>query len=384
MRALKFITFTALVLAALAAWWLWPRGAGNPAARPAPVIPVTAATTVTADVPVFLRGLGTVTAFNTVAVQSRVVGNIVKINFREGQDVRQGDTLVEIDPRPFQAVYDQAKATLARDQATLASARKDLARYARLQSGDFISQQQFTQQQAAVGSGEATIQLDQAAVDAAKLNLDYASVKSPIDGVTGLRQIDIGNLVQANSQTLVVVTQVKPIYVVFTLPEAEILRVRTAMTGGPLTVAAFDQTDQREVARGVLNLVDNQIDQTTGTVKLKAQFANADAKLWPGQFVNAHLIVETVKNGVTAPGVAIQSGPNGTYAYVIGPNDAVEMRPVVVVQTEHETALIGSGLRAGERVVTAGYSRLAPGMRVTVKQETPQTPGPPQANAANR
>jgi multidrug efflux system membrane fusion protein len=372
MQAWKTVALFGGFLVALgAAYRLWPRENARPAGPAPQAIAVTAATTGTADVPVFLRGLGTVTAFNTVAVQSRVVGNIVRINFKEGQEVRQGDTLVEIDPRPFQAVYNQAKATLARDQATLVSARKDLARYAKLQNGNYISQQQFTQQQSTVAASEATIQLDEAAVEAAKLNLDYCSVRSPIGGVTGLRQVDIGNLVQANSQTLVIVTQIKPIYVVFTLPEAETLRVRTAMGYGTLTVLAFDQADRREVARGVLNLVDNQIDQTTGAVKLKAQFANADAKLWPGQFVNAHLVVETVKNGVTAPSVAIQSGPQGSYAYVIGQDGAVEMRPLTVVQTERETALIGSGLRAGEKIVTSGYSRLAPGMRVAVKEEAP-------------
>ncbi|QGN00184.1 efflux RND transporter periplasmic adaptor subunit [Methylocystis parvus] len=371
MRAWKIIAFFAAVLAALGAYWVWPRESAKLASSVPPPITVTAASTTTADVPIFLRGLGTVTAFNTVAAQSRVVGNIVRINFNEGQEVRQGNTLVEIDPRPFQAVYDQAKASLARDQATLLSARQDLARYAKLQSGNYVTRQQFTQQQSTVAASEATIQLDNAAVEAAQLNLDYCSVKSPIDGVTGLKQVDIGNLVQANSQTLVVVTQIKPIYIVFTLPEAESLRVRTSMAGGMLTVLAFDQADQREIARGVLKLIDNQIDQTTGTVKLKAQFANADGSLWPGQFVNAHLIVETVKNGVIAPSIAVQSGPNGNYAYVIKQDSVVEMRPITVLQTEHDTALIGSGLRPAEKVVTSGYSQLAPGMRVTVKDEAP-------------
>jgi multidrug efflux system membrane fusion protein len=377
MLAWKTFAFFGAALGAFgAAYWVWPRESAKPEDRTPPAIAVTAASTKTADVPIFLRGLGTVTAFNTVSVESRVVGNIVRINFTEGQEVKQGNTLVEIDPRPFQAVYNQAKATLARDQATLVSARKDLARYAKLQSGNYVSEQQFTQQQSSVAASEATIQLDNAAIEAARLNLDYCTVKSPIDGLTGLKQVDIGNLVQANSQTLVVVTQIKPIYVVFTLPEAELLRVRTSMTGATLTVLAFDQADQREIARGVLNLVDNQIDQTTGTVKLKAQFANADASLWPGQFVNAHLIVETVRNGVIAPSIAVQSGPNGNYAYVIKQDSVVEMRPLTVLQTEQDIALIGAGLQPAERVVTSGYSQLAPGMRVTVKEEAP----PPSAD----
>jgi len=369
MRAIARVLLTStLIVAAATALWRYrsgPKEAAGPAARG---IPVTAATTVSADVPIILRGLGSVVAFNTVNVQARVVGSIVKINFREGQAVRQGDTLVEIDPRPYQVALDQAKATLARDQATLASARKDLARYAKLQNQNFISQQQYTQTQSTVDADEATIKMDEAAIGAAKLNFDYSFVKSPIDGVTGIRQVDVGNLVQANAQTLVVVTQLEPIYVIFTLPESDALRVRTAMRGGTLPVLAYDSADEKEMAQGALDLIDNQIDQTTGTVKLKARFANSDRHLWPGQFVNAHLVVDTMRNAVTAPSVAIQAGPDGNYAYVIGKDDAVEMRPVKVTQSERDRSLIASGLQAGERIVTSGYSLLAPGMRVEVKE----------------
>lgn len=361
------VIFGALLVAIGAVAWLYRQHARESPPKPPRAIPVAVAAAALADVPIILRGLGTVTAYNTVNIQSRVVGNIEKINFQEGQKVRKGDVLVEIDSRPYQAVYDQARATLARDEANLASARKDLERYAKLQSKNFVPQMQYTDQLAVVAADEATIKIDHASVEAAKLNLDYCSIASPINGVTGIRQVDLGNLVQANSQTLVVVTQIEPIYVIFPLPETETLRVRQAMQNARLTVLAYDASDTKEIARGVLNLVDNEINQTTGTVKLKAQFANTDALLWPGQFVNAHLIVETVENGVVAPSVSVQTGPNGRYVFVVGDKDVVEMRPVTVLQTEHEVSLIGSGLREGERVVTSGYSQLTPGARVIVK-----------------
>ncbi|MEF3366656.1 efflux RND transporter periplasmic adaptor subunit [Methylocystis sp. 9N] len=370
-NSVKIALAGAFLIALGGSYWFYRHWGGKPGEGPPRPVPVTAAITQTADFPLILRGLGTVTAFNTVNVQSRLLGNIVKINFIEGQSVRQGDILIEIDPRPVQAALDQAKATLARDQAILVSGRKDLARYSKLLGQNYVSQMQYTQQQSTVDAGEATVKMDEAAVDSAQLNLEYSTIRSPIDGVTGIKQIDIGNLVPANSQTLVVVTQIKPIYVIFTLPETDTLRVRKAMQDGPLTVLAYDEADEKQIAQGVLNLVDNQIDQTTGTVKLKAQFANNDGSLWPGQFVNAHLVVETVKNGVTAPSVAIQSGPKGRYAYVIGQDDVIEMRPVTVVQTERQIALIGSGLRGGEKLVTSGYSQLAPGMRVDVKESSP-------------
>ena len=214
-------------------------------------IPVLAATATAEDVPIILRGLGTVTAFNTVAVKSRVGGNITRINFTEGQEVKAGDLLIEIDPRPFQAALDQAKATLARDQANLKNAQADLARYAQLLQKNFAPEQQYATQQATVAEDEATIQNDQAAIDAAKLNVEYASIRSPIDGIVGIKQVDVGNLVQVNSQTLVVITQIKPIYVIFSFPEADIPRIRSAMAERKLAVQAYDATDQKQVSQGV-------------------------------------------------------------------------------------------------------------------------------------
>lgn len=338
-------------------------GAAGP---PSNAVPVTVATAQAQDVPIIIRGLGSVMGFNTVEVRSRVLGNVVKVAFEEGQMVKTGDLLVQLDPRPYQAALDQANANLARDQANLENARKDLARYADLLKKSAAPEQQYATQQATVAAAEATVQSSQAAIDQAKLNVEYAAVRSPIDGVTGIRQVDLGNLVQANGQTLVVVTQITPIYVVFTVPETDIDRIRTAMQHGALTVQAYDQADQKRLSDGVLKLVDNQVDQTTGTVKLKAEFPNENEALWPGQFVNAHLVLETVSNGVTVPPAAVLNGPNGQFTYVVRDDNTVMPHDVTVRQTENDRALIGSGLSAGDRVVTAGQFKLSPGAKVTV------------------
>jgi membrane fusion protein, multidrug efflux system len=331
-------------------------------------IPVLAATAKTQDVPIILRGLGTVQAFNTVSVKSRVEGAITKIDFTEGQEVHTGDILAELDVRPYQAVLDQAKAQLARDQALLANDQTNLERYAKLLTQNFAPEQQYANQKAAVTQDEATIKNNQAAIEAAQLNVEYGSIKSPIDGVTGIRQVDLGNLVQANAQTIVVVTQIKPIYVIFTLPEADISPIRDQMANGKLSVFAFSADDEKQISAGALNLIDNAVDQTTGTFKLKAEFANGDAALWPGEFVNTHLVLKDVKNGVTVPSAAIQTGPKGSFAYVVKEDSTVDMRPVTVLQTENNTSLVGSGLRAGDRVVTAGQFKLQQGSKVQVAE----------------
>jgi multidrug efflux system membrane fusion protein len=353
----------------------------NPAAQ-STAIPVMAVPAANADVPIILRGLGTVTAFNTVAVKSRVEGNIIAIHFSEGQEVKAGDLLIELDARPFQAALDQANATLAKDQANLTNAQTDLARYEQLLRHNNAPEQQVATQQATVAQDEATVKSDQAAIDAAKLNVEYASIRSPIDGIVGIRQIDLGNLVQASSQTLVVVTQIKPIYVVFSLPEADIPRIRSAMAERRLTVQAYDPADQRQISQGALNLIDNQVDQATGTVKLKAQFANSDDALWPGQFVTAHLVLDVVYNGVTVPAAAVQTGPNGRFVYVVRGDNTVDMRTVTITQTENNRSLIGSGVSAGERVVTAGWFKLTPGAKVTVSEDKSPAVAPPPVGAA--
>ena len=337
------------------------------AAPQLPPVPVQVASAQVEDVPIIIRGLGSVTAYNTVSVKSRVQGNITQVNFREGQEVKAGDILFQIDPRPYQAVLDGAQANLARDQASLDNAQKDLARYADLLKRSFAPEQQFATQQATVAQDQATIKNDQAQIDAAKLNLDYATIRSPIDGVTGIRQVDLGNLVEAaNAQTLVVITQIKPITVVFTVPEADIADVRGAMAKGSLETQAFDPADEHAIAQGTLRLVDNQVDQTTGTVKLKAEFANTDERLWPGQFVNAHLVIARAKDGITVPAAAVQTGPKGSYAYVVTPDSRIEQRAITIRQTENDRALVTSGLKAGERVVTGGQARLRAGVKVVI------------------
>jgi multidrug efflux system membrane fusion protein len=326
-----------------------------------------------------LRGLGTVQAFNTAPLKSQVGGAVTQINFKEGQEVRTGDLLIQLDARPYQAALDQAKATLAKDQASLANAQTDLQRYSKLLEQNFTPEQQYATQKSTVAQAEAADQNDEAAIKAAQLNVDYASIKSPFDGVTGIRQVDIGVLVQANSQTLVTVTQIQPIYVIFTLSEVNIGPIREAMAQGQLAVQAFAPNDEKQITEGVLDLVDNAVDQTTGTVKLKAEFPNKDKALWPGEFVNAHLVLKTVHNGITVPAVAIQTGPTGSYTYVVKDDSTVERRPVTVTQTDNNATLIGSGLQAGDRVVTAGQFKLEQGTKVQVSDK-PAEVGPSVAS----
>ncbi len=381
-RLVLWSVFVAMAGAGVYAWSVWDRQARTSAPRPAPAVPVAVALAETRDVPIILRGLGSVVAYATVDVKSRVVGSIVKVNFREGQDVRAGDLLVQLDSRPYEAVLAQASATLARDEANLANARADLARYAKLVRGNFISKQQYANQQATVSADEATIEADKSAIEAAKLNVEYCSIVSPIDGVVGIRQVDVGNLIQPNAQTLVVVTKIKPIYVVFSLPEADITKLRESMRERKPPVLAYDSADEKLLSKGVLELIDNQVDTTTGTVKLKAEFANADLSLWPGQFVNAHLVVEVDKNAVVVPNVAVQTGPRGPFVYVVRGDDTVEMRPVAVAQTERNQTALRAGVSKGERVVIAGHLNLAPDARVVVSPPARAAPAPSSTGGA--
>ena len=342
-------------------------------AKPAPKpVPVLAAVAQARDEPVILRGLGQVTAFNTVALRSRVEGNITQVNFREGQVVHAGDLLIQLDARPYQAALDQAKANLTRDEAALSNARVDLGRYSELLKRSFTPEQQVATQKTTVAQSEAATQSDQAAIQAAALNVEYAALRSPIDGVTGIRQVDIGNLIQGNGgQNLVTITQIQPIYVIFTLPEADIDRVRDAMGKGTLAIQAFAADDKRKLAEGKLNLIDNTVDQSTGTVKLKAEFANKDSALWPGQFVSVHAVLSVVRNGVTIPADAVLTGPKGAFTYAIEANGTVSLRPLSVLQTENNRALIGGGLKNGDRVVTAGQFRLKPDAAVKIVPDLP-------------
>ncbi len=342
------------------------------AESPSPAIPVTVAIATTQDVPTYQRAVGTVQAYNTVTVSSRVDGQIVGVGFTEGQDVKPGELLFQIDPGPFQAALAQATAMLHKDAAQLVSAQADLQRYAALVPEGFQTRQIYDQQTAQVGQLKASIEADQAQIDAARLNLDYATIRSPIGGRTGARLVDPGNMVRAAAGSgLVTITQLRPIFVNFTVPQQILRTVRQNQATAPLPVLAWSQDDREKLAEGTLTLIDNQIDPTTGTVRLKATFANDDDMLWPGEFVTAHLVLAVAKGAVTVPAQAIQQGPNGHYLYVVREDDTAEMRPVDAVTTEGDTAVVGKGLAAGERIVVEGQYRLADGSRVAYSGQAP-------------
>ena len=328
-------------------------------------IPVTAGVAERRDVPVYLTGLGTVQAFNTVTVHVRVDGQLNKVLYTEGQDVKAGDVLAEIDPRSFQAQLEQAIAKKQVDEANLANAKLNLERDLVLVKSNSVPVQQLDTQRALVAQLEAQVKLDQGAIDNAQTFLDYCTITSPIDGRTGLRLVDPGNIVHATDPTgLVVINQLKPISVIFTLPEDQLASVRDSMSSGALKVIAMARSDQRELAEGTLKLIDNQIDQSTGTIRLKATFPNTDEALWPGQFVNARLLLRTLPQAVTVPSTAVLRGPDGMYVYTVGADRRVQVQPVTVQQMTNGTSVIDKGLQAGTQVVVAGQYRLQPGSMV--------------------
>jgi multidrug efflux system membrane fusion protein len=342
-----------------------PSAATTPVAAAQPAIPVTVATAERRDVPIYLTGLGTVQAFNTVTVKTRVDGELVNVAFTEGQDVKAGDLLAQIDPRPFRAAYDQAVAKKVQDKANLANAKLDLQRFRDLAARSFAPKQQLDTQRATVAQLKAQIHGDQAAIDAAQTQLDYTTIKSPLTGRTGIRLVDKGNIVHATDATgLVVVTQLQPISVIFTLPESDLASVQSALTSGPVRIFAMDRDSDRQLAEGTLAVLDNQINQTTGTIRIKGTFPNKDGALWPGEFLNIRLLARTAPNVVTVPSSALQRGPNGYYAYVVKPDSTVETRPLKMGQISDGVAIVDDGTAAGEQVVTAGQYRLQPGARV--------------------
>jgi multidrug efflux system membrane fusion protein len=340
-------------------------------------VPVLVAPATVADVPVYLDGVGTTKALNTVTVRPQVDGKLIKVSFKEGQDVERGYVLAEIDPTTYQAMLDQAKAKKAQDEALLANARLDLERYTRLGETNSIARQQVDTQRALVAQYEAQAKLDQAAIDNAQAYLDYTKIVAPLTGRTGIRLVDEGNIVRAADATgIVVITQVRPISILFSLPQQQLSRINQAFAKDALTVEALGADNRSVVDRGILQVVDNQVDQTTGTVKLKAEFPNSDLQLWPGQFVNVRLLIDTLRNVVVIPTAAVQRGPGGTFVFVIQNDDVVSVRPVTVMQQDDVRAVIATGLLADERVVTTGFARLADGSKVTVASAEDQPLAP--------
>ncbi|HEX4505179.1 MAG TPA: efflux RND transporter periplasmic adaptor subunit [Alphaproteobacteria bacterium] len=354
---------------AVVGWLVFGHGAADRPAGPiSQPVPVTAAQVVARDVALNLTGIGTVQAYNTVTIRARVDGELVEVAFHEGSDVKKGDVLARIDPRPYQAALDNALATLAKDQAALANARRDLTRYQDTAGKGYSSRQQLDTQTMTVATTEAQIQADQATIENARVQLGYTTITAPLDGVTGIRLIDQGNIIHAgDAGGLVVVTQLQPISAIFTLPQSELPLIAAARAKGTLTAVALD--GETELDQGTLALVDNQIDPNTGMVKLKANFPNAGRTLWPGQFVTVRLQVGTVHDGLTVASRVIQRGPKGPFAFVVKPDNTVEMRSIETGQDDRGQTLVTKGLNPGERVVVDGQLRLQPGTAVQATED---------------
>lgn len=365
-RLIALIVGVALVAGGGALWATRDRGAPSAIAQePAPAIPATVGVVTAQDMPVLLHGIGTVQAFNTIAIKSRVDGTIVKVDFTEGQEVEAGAVLFEIDPRPYRAALAQAKAAKAQHTAQLESAQLDFERSSKLISRGFQTQQSFDQQRATVGQLNAAIEGDQAQIETAELNLEYANIRAPISGRLGARLVDIGNLVRAGEAApLVMMTQVRPVFVTFTLPQQNFEEVRDRQVKAPLAVKAYTSDDRRELASGRLTLIDNAIDQLTGTIRLKAQFENEDERLWPGQFVNVRVVLDTRRAVPTVPAQAVQDGPDGPIVYVVKQGDTVHRKSIEVAAIQDGVAAVTQGLAPGERVVVNGQFRLTDGARI--------------------
>lgn len=359
--------------------WHFTASPRTPKTASQPEIPVTAGTAETRNVPVYVEGLGTVQAFNRVVVKTRVDGPITKVLFREGQEVKANDPLFQIDSRSFEASLQQAQAAKEKDEAQLQSAQLDLNRYAQLVPQGFQSRQSFDQQHGSVAQLQAAIKADQAQIDNAQLNVDYSTIRSPIDGRTGQRMVDVGNFVQTGqSAGLVTITEIKPIYVSFNVPAEQLDDIRKNQTQSPLKVIAYALDDKTILTDGELTLIDNQVDVTTGTIHLKAEFANTNEPLWPGQFVNARIVLSTRENAVTVPAQTVMQGPNGAYIYVLDQDNTAKRSNVTVAATQQGIAVIGKGLKAGDRVVVDGQYRLTDGSKVKIAGPQP-TPVAQQA-----
>jgi membrane fusion protein, multidrug efflux system len=338
--------------------------ASNQKPRGAPAVAVKTAPVEKADFPVYLTGLGNVQGFNTVVVRTRVDGQIDKIDFVEGQFVKQGDILAQIDPRPFQAAYDQAVAKKAQDEANIANAQLDLQRYTKL--GEFATKQQTDTQRSTVQQLTAQIEADDAAIFNAKTQLDYATVRAPIGGVTGFRQVDQGNIVNAATQTgIVTIAQIEPIAVIFTAPEEQLPQIKAALAAAPPKVIAMSTDGKKALSTGTLSLINNQVDTTSGTIRLKAVFENKDHALWPGQAVSTRLLVATLKDATVVPDDAVQHGTDGLYAFSVSQDNKAELRKIQVTKSIDGRSVVDSGLSAGQQVITAGQYKVQPGSLVS-------------------
>jgi multidrug efflux system membrane fusion protein len=357
----------AAIVGALVVTHRSPSKAASASTPAVPTAPVVAGAVTSQDVPIYLQGVGTVIAYNTVIVRSQIQGQITKINFTEGQAVKTGDLLAVIDPRPYQAQLDQATANRSRDQAQLTNAESNLKRYTTLGNQGWATPQLVETQTAQVAQLNAAIKADEAAIEWAQTQLSYTQLLSPIDGVTGIRQVDIGNIIHPTDPNgLVVVTQVEPISVIFTLPETSLPQIQQHLADGSLKVEAYSQDNTMKLDEGSLDFIDNEIVQTTGSVRFRANFPNKAHRLWPGELVNAWLLLDTRHDGLTVPASAVQQGPQGPYVYVINADSTVAVRPVKVAQVSGGQALIDSGLSAGEQVVVDGQYKLQPGIHVTI------------------
>jgi multidrug efflux system membrane fusion protein len=385
------IVIAAVLALVLLAWLLTPKASKAPAGRFANSgpMPVATAAAQSGSMPIIVNGLGTVTPITTVTVQSQISGQIMQIAFKEGQTVKRGDLLILIDPRPYQVALEQAEGALARDKALLANARTDLERYTTLFAQDSIAEQQLATQRSLVDQDIGTVKTDQAQIDAAKLNLVYCHISSPIDGRAGLQQVTLGNYVTpAEPNGLVVVTQMKPITVVFALPEDQIPPILEQMHAGKtLPVTAYDRSHTTQLASGSLDSIDSQIDTTTGTVKLKAIFANTDERLFPNQFVNADLLVNTLQGATLIPQAAVQRGAPGTYVYVVNADSTVNVRKITLGAGDATNIAVTQGVKPGEVIVIDGADRLKDGAKVLLRQgagaKAPQGPGQSTAQGSS-
>ena len=370
----RWLMGSVALLAALV-WLLLPdrrSDAAGPPHKGGGAVDVDVAHVKRADVPVYLDGLGTIQAFNTVTVTARVDGELQKIAFEEGKMVNKGDLLAQIDPRPFQAALELAMAQKAKDEAQLQSAKADLERYLTLAPENLASKQTLDAQRAAVAGLEAQIKGDQANIDNARTQLQYTSITSPIQGRTGIRRVDVGNNVRStDTNGIVVVTQLQPISLIFTLPEDALSVVGNALNSGKVIVEAMSRDGSKDLDQGTVTLVDNQIDQTTGTIRLKAVFPNPQNKLWPGQYIDARVLVHTEKGALTIPSAAVQRGPDGMFTYVVKSDQTVEMRPLKVGEESGSLMVVQGGISEGEKVVTSNQYRLQPGAHVRIAHEAP-------------